>query len=40
VWEKKVLRLFYSRAQFMSPQAKHEFVEPDLAPLPLARRES
>jgi hypothetical protein len=32
--EKKTLRLFYSRERFMSPQAKVEFVEPDLAPLP------
>lgn len=36
--EKKTLRLFYSRERFMSPQAKAEFVEPDLAPLPQARR--
>jgi hypothetical protein len=32
--EKKVLRLFYSRELMMSPRAKAEFVEPDLAPLP------
>jgi len=32
--EKKILRLFYSRARLMSWQAKGEFVEPDLAPLP------
>ncbi|SRR5581483_2834994 len=32
--QKKVLRLFYSRDRFMSPQAKAGFVEPDLAPLP------
>jgi hypothetical protein len=32
--QKKVLRLFYSRDVFMSPRAKIEFVEPDLAPLP------
>ena len=30
----KVLRLFYSLERLMSPQAKVEFVEPDLAPLP------
>ncbi|MBX3358532.1 MAG: alpha/beta hydrolase fold domain-containing protein [Phycisphaeraceae bacterium] len=35
--EKKSLRLFYSRDLFMSEQAKREFVEPDLAPLPVAR---
>jgi hypothetical protein len=32
--EKKILRLFYSRALFTSPAAKVSFVEPDLAPLP------
>jgi hypothetical protein len=32
--QKKVLRLFYSREVFMSPRAKFEFVEPDLAPFP------
>ena len=35
--EKKSLRLFYSRDLFMSPRAKREFVEPDLAPLPRSR---
>jgi hypothetical protein len=34
----KVLRLFYSRELFMSPRAKTEFVEPDLAPLPKSRK--
>jgi hypothetical protein len=37
--EKKVLRLFYSRDLFMSPRAKIEFLEPDLAPLPRSQRE-
>ena len=36
--QKKVLRLFYSRELFASPRAKAEFVEPDLAPLPVSRR--
>jgi hypothetical protein len=36
--EKKALRLFYSRELFMSPQAKIEFIEPDLAPLPQSRK--
>lgn len=36
--QKKVLRLFYSRERFMSPQAKVEFVEPDLAPLPRSNK--
>jgi hypothetical protein len=36
--QKKVLRLFYSRELFMSPRAKAEFVEPDLAPLPVSKR--
>jgi hypothetical protein len=34
LWEKKNLRLFYSRELIMSPRAKQEFVEPDLTPLP------
>jgi hypothetical protein len=34
--EKKILRLFYSPEVMMSARAKREFVEPDLAPLPLA----
>ena len=33
-----VLRFFYSREQFLSPEAKTGFVEPDLAPLPVSRR--
>ena len=36
--QKKTLRLFYSRERFMSLQAKAEFIEPDLAPLPVPRR--
>ena len=36
--EKKALRLFYSRDLLMSPEAKREFVELDLAPLPIARK--
>jgi hypothetical protein len=32
--QKKSLRLFYSRDRFMSREAMHEFLEPDLAPLP------
>lgn len=35
--QKKILRLFYSPELFMSPQAKREFVEPDLAPFPKVR---
>lgn len=31
---KVLLRLFYSRPRIMSPEARHEWVEPDLAPLP------
>ncbi len=30
----KILRLFYSPAHRMRPEAKHRFLEPDLAPLP------
>jgi len=32
--EKKALRYFYSADLFMSPRAKAEFLEPDLAPFP------
>jgi hypothetical protein len=32
--EKKLLRLFYSRDRFCCPEAKYDFVPPDLAPLP------
>src|SRR4051812_26038643 len=38
--QKKALRFFYSRERFMSPQAKVEFWEPDLAPLPKSVRRS
>ncbi|HWB02826.1 MAG TPA: hypothetical protein VG796_07350 [Verrucomicrobiales bacterium] len=34
--QKKILRLFYSPQLFMSPRAKHEFLEPDLTSLPKA----
>ena len=34
----KVLRLFYSRDVIMSAQAKAEFVEPDLTPLPTSKK--
>ena len=36
--EKKLLRLFYSRERFMSPEAKYSFVPPDLAPFPTFAR--
>jgi hypothetical protein len=36
--EKKLLRLFYSREVFGSPEAKYRFVHPDLAPFPKVRR--
>ncbi len=35
--QRKSLRLFYSRDRIMSWQAKAEFLEPDLAPLPVSR---
>jgi hypothetical protein len=31
---KHILRLFYSPQQRLHPEAKHRFIEPDLAPLP------
>jgi hypothetical protein len=36
--EKKVLRFFYTREQFLSPEAKAIFLEPDLAPLPQSQK--
>jgi hypothetical protein len=36
--QKQTLRLFYSRERLMSAEAKREFVEPDLAPLPRSQR--
>jgi hypothetical protein len=33
---KQALRLFYSRERILDPAAKTTFVEPDLAPLPMA----
>ena len=32
--QKKILRLFYSPELFMSPQAKRDFLKPDLTSLP------
>jgi hypothetical protein len=32
--QRKILRLFYSRARIISWEAKRAFVEPDLAALP------
>ena len=34
--QKNLLRQFYSEERFTSPEAKWNFVEPDLAPLPKA----
>ena len=36
--QKKILRLFYSPELFMSPQAKRDFLKPDLTSLPAPRR--
>jgi hypothetical protein len=38
LWQTKTLRLFYSKELFMSPRAKVEFVQPDLAPLPVSKK--
>lgn len=38
--QKKNLRLFYSQELMMSPRAKGEFVEPDLAPFPISRKKT
>jgi hypothetical protein len=37
--QKKVLRFFYSKERFTSPQAKAEFMEPDLTPLPRSKND-
>jgi len=36
--QKQMLRLFYSAERLRSLEAKRQFVEPDLAPLPQSRR--
>jgi len=33
-----VLRFFYTKERFMSPEAKATFLEPDLIPLPRSRK--
>lgn len=38
LWQAKVLRLFYSRERFMSAEAKRQFLEPDIVPLPRCMR--
>jgi hypothetical protein len=35
LWQMKVLRFFYSRERIMSPEAKANFVEPDIISLPI-----
>jgi hypothetical protein len=39
LWEKNLLRLYYSRERLGSPQAKYHFVLPDLTPLPGSKAE-
>src|SRR5204863_5727478 len=36
---KRALRFFYSRERIVSAEAKHEFVEPDLARFPVSRQQ-
>lgn len=38
--EKRVLRFFYTRERFLTPEAKATFVEPDLTPLPQSRKQT
>ena len=38
--KKQVLRFFYSKQRFMSPEAKTSFLEPDITPLPVCRHHS
>jgi hypothetical protein len=35
---KTILRLYYSPERRMHPDAKHTFIEPDIAPLPVVKR--
>jgi hypothetical protein len=37
--QKKTLRFFYTKELFTSPQAKAEFINPDLTPLPQSKKE-
>ena len=37
--QKKVLRFFYTKERFTSPQAKAEFMEPDITPLPRSKKD-
>jgi hypothetical protein len=37
LWQMKVLRFFYSRDRLMSWEAKRNFAEPDILPLPKPR---
>jgi hypothetical protein len=36
LWQKAVLRFFYTKERFLSPEAKVRYVEPDVIPLPRA----
>jgi hypothetical protein len=37
LWGKKILRFFYSNI-FVTPEAKAEFVAPDLTPFPRSKK--
>jgi hypothetical protein len=37
--QKQVLRFFYTRERFLSPEAKATFIEPDLIPLAQSRKQ-
>ncbi len=39
LWERRVLRLFYSTERFLSPEAKAQYLEADVTPLPRCREE-
>jgi hypothetical protein len=39
LWQKAVLRFFYTPERFMSRQAKIEYLEADVTPLPRSREE-
>lgn len=38
LWQAKVLRFFFSADRLLSAEAKATFIEPDILPLPQARK--
>lgn len=38
LWGKKVLRFYYTKERFLSAEAKANFLEPDITPLPQSQK--